>query len=647
MDILVEPNDYMAGYSAIPIRIYDSGSTITEQYKYVINLLWDKKTINSITTGTFNGSSISVINFTTNHNFKVGDSIFIQDTNNNIDGYYIIRTIISPSSIGVSESITLGINPAYVSKVIKYTLRPDLEDEAKINLGNTIKDFLTENLEDVNEIYEAPNSVFDYNISIGSEERALFNFEDNIFVSGAKVGFLNTNISDPNSVPLSIGDSVYIQQNEVQWEYYDNFFNSGNVGFTSTTQSHSFRVGTSVFVTGQITNPQYNNFKTVTSVPDNNSIVVNEPFGSSSPVEGGIIRGVPRPEYNGNATILDIYYEPLLSGVVVVTDKTFTDSSVAIGGYIRSLFRENTPTYNIEQINGKKAYNARVSNLDYSVDYFPPYIIENVNISNPPYNNNICTILEGNYKFRIEQSTKSWLLVHKEPIKFGSVLGIPHFEFYDSSDTLLSKINLSGSTNLTDYHYPIGIDQLLNSNSVNVVSGSTLSAITDNIAYYKTFLEEPSIPQITTNPIFFELNTDCSKYDIYHLMWKDKLGSWISYPFIYIARNRTEVERRTYYQTEGNWDNNTFGYDSYGRGEKNYFSRSRDKLTLNSGWLEDEEVFLMKDLMESSSVYVQKPDNTLVACIIEENQIELKKEMNDQIFNYTFNVRLSNNDIRL
>jgi hypothetical protein len=130
-------------------------------------------------------------------------------------------------------------------------------------------------------------------------------------------------------------------------------------------------------------------------------------------------------------------------------------------------------------------------------------------------------------------------------------------------------------------------------------------------------------------------------------MWKDKLGSWLSYPFIYLSRDSTEVERKTYYQTEGNWEDNTFGYDSYGRGEKNYFSRSRDKITLNSGWLEDQEVFLMKDLMKSSSVYVQTPDNVLIACMIEENQIQLKKSINDQIFNYTFNIRLSGNDIRL
>jgi hypothetical protein len=641
MDILVQPDDYMAGYSAIPIRITDSASTITEQFKYVINILWDKLQIDSITFTTQ-----SILGFTSVHNFKKGDTVFIQDSNDpSYSGYYIISQVPSSTQISINEYLNLGISSAFISKVIKYRLRPDLEGEAKIDLGNTIKDFLTQNLEDVNEVYEAPNTVFGYDLSIGTEQKAIYYFEDNLFVSGAKVGFLNTEITDPNDVTLNIGDPVFIQQNEDVWNYYDNFFNTGNVGFTSTTETHNFRTGTTVNVRGQITNPSYNGFKLVTSVPDSSSIVTNQPWIVGTPVEGGVITGMARPEYNGNSTILDIYYEPLLSGVVVVTDKTFTDASGPIGGYIRSLNIEESSEFDVETINDKKAYNARFTNLEYSVDAFNEYVVKPITIPNPVEDNNISTILRGTYRHRIEQSTKSWLLVHKEEIG-PQYDGEPFFDFYNTSGTLLLKCKLTGSTSMYDYHYPVGIDQLINSTSLVTITGSSLTGITNDISYYRTYLGD-SLNLPITNTIFFELNDDCSKFDIYHLMWKDKLGSWLSYPFIYLSRDSTEVERKTYYQTEGNWEDNTFGYDSYGRGEKNYFSRSRDKITLNSGWLEDQEVFLMKDLMKSSSVYVQTPDNVLIACMIEENQIQLKKSINDQIFNYTFNIRLSGNDIRL
>lgn len=644
MDILVEPNEFMAGYSAIPIRVSDTGATSTERFKYVTNLLWDKKTIS-----TANGR---LLTFTTPHNFKVGDTVFLDDdfNANQKTGYYII-TSIGPLSVLLNINITavspLGVNPAFLTKVIKYKMSPDLEGEAKLDIGNVIKDFLTEDLEDVNEVFNAPNTVFDYDLSIGKSARAIFYFETNTNVGG-RVAFVNSTIVGVGDVPFRVGDYVYIEQERDEWDYYDNFFRTGNVGFTGITSPHNFVIGSSIFVQGQITNPTYNGFKTVTEVVDIYSIRTDEPWVVGTPVEGGTILGTSRPSYNGSAQILSISYVIGL-GMVVVIDKPFTTAvNTPIPGYMRSNSDIAIDYFNEIKTNNKRAYNARISNLDYSVDAFSEYVVAPITMLNPVSENNISTILRGTYKHRIEQSTKSWLLVHKnDSLLAPPYTGIPYFDFYDASGTLLSKNSLSGSTTVRDYYYPVGIDQLLNSTNLNLISGSTLSAITNDISYYETYLGDSTNNNIITNTIFFELNDDCSKFDIYHLMWKDKYGSWLSYPFIYLSRNRTEVERKTYYKTEGNWDDNTFGYESYGRGEKNYFSRSRDKLIVNSGWLEDQEVFLMKDLMQSASVYVQLPTGKLVACTLEENEIESKRGINDQIFSYSFNVRLSNNDIRL
>jgi hypothetical protein len=129
-------------------------------------------------------------------------------------------------------------------------------------------------------------------------------------------------------------------------------------------------------------------------------------------------------------------------------------------------------------------------------------------------------------------------------------------------------------------------------------------------------------------------------------MWKDSLGSWISMPFKYISRDNIEVERKNYYKSEGKWDNNSFGYDSYGRGEKNYYTRSRKSLILNSGWLEQFEVDLIEDLFESGDVYIQGPDNTLIAGKINSNKIELYKGDNNDMIQYQFEFIYSANNYR-
>jgi hypothetical protein len=164
------------------------------------------------------------------------------------------------------------------------------------------------------------------------------------------------------------------------------------------------------------------------------------------------------------------------------------------------------------------------------------------------------------------------------------------------------------------------------------------------VASYQVEISSDSLQR--TNAVFFYINDDCSRYELYQLVWKDSNGSWLSFPFQYLSTDSTEVERKNYYKKEGTWSNSGFGYNSYDRGEKTFFLRSRDKILLNSGWLKEEENILIKDLMTSPFVMVQTPDDQLISCTIEENEITFKENMNEQLINYIFNVRISYNETR-
>ena len=129
-------------------------------------------------------------------------------------------------------------------------------------------------------------------------------------------------------------------------------------------------------------------------------------------------------------------------------------------------------------------------------------------------------------------------------------------------------------------------------------------------------------------------------------MWKDKLGSWIAYPFIYVSRDNIESETKTYYHQDGNWEDNTFKYDDYGRGEKSFFLRSRKSILVNSGWLYEFERDLMEDLIQSPFVYLQTPDNDLYGGKLEEKKIEVYKQINEDLFSYSFNFIFASNEYR-
>jgi hypothetical protein len=184
---------------------------------------------------------------------------------------------------------------SYFYKIIPYSMLPDEQYEAKLDLSNTIKDFVTQDLQDTPEIYEAPNTLFEYGITIGTEYQYTFEFEDNFFITGGTVGFNNTTGTalDVSNSPFKIGDRINIQQDLYEWIYDDNTFVLGNLAFTSATIDHAYEIGDLVNVSGQITEQSYNGATTVISIPNSKTIEVNKPFVASTPAEGVLFLGLP------------------------------------------------------------------------------------------------------------------------------------------------------------------------------------------------------------------------------------------------------------------------------------------------------------------------------------------------------------------
>ena len=42
---ITQPHEYMAAYSAVPVKLFDTDYNVSENYKYITNITWDKVTI--------------------------------------------------------------------------------------------------------------------------------------------------------------------------------------------------------------------------------------------------------------------------------------------------------------------------------------------------------------------------------------------------------------------------------------------------------------------------------------------------------------------------------------------------------------------------------------------------------------------------
>ncbi len=646
-----EPAQYMAGYSAIPLRVNSPNVATSENFKYVINVIYSAQTISADTAVGFGPNTFTQLEFSSPHGYQNGQALFLDDGNDSQTGYYNIVSLPTINDAIINLNYTIGLlGNADTYRFLPFEISADLEGEAKLDLSNTLRDFVTENLEDVNEAFAGPDTAFCYDIKAGEKSNFVFTFEDNGAFTGqsGNIGFFNSTLSAAyitDTLPFKVGDQVIVEQDLAEWEYDDSVDAGGdNISFTATTNIQNFRTGQTVTVTGQLTNPSYNGDVIVDAIIDLNSLTINKAQLDPAPTEGGSIFGVPRPEYNGTFTIQDIFFLAGF-GVVIVVDNPVTDATQPISGTIKLIDDQTSTSFEEITLLNKCIFNAHTDRVDYGFDLetFDPFVIK---ASRLAAENNTSTILSGTTRFRIEQSTKSWLLHHIETADWGSDVKFTWFDINENELGQSLLFNVTG--NRFDYYFPVGLDQVNASiNRIDVTAD--LSAITSSINHYKVQgIETVVASAVTTNPIWFELNDDCSRFELFHLMWKDKRGSWLSYPFKYISEDTTEIERKDYYRTEGRFDlvDNTFGYDSFEKGQKTFFIRTRDKHKLNTGWVEEFENDLMKDLMSSPAVYVQLPDDTLLPANIVNKDIKLSKIESDYLWNFTFDIVISYNENR-
>jgi len=639
---ITSPDTYMAAYSAVPLKVYSDDWDTQESFKYIVNLCWDSVTISADSTISLDGGIYTKLTSSTPHTFEVGDTVLIDDSinNNQFTNYYIVQAVLSSTQFAIDliPSAPFASTGFTCQKVIKWNLTPDPDGYGKLDLSNVLKDkvygVLSGQSQDYSFTYNGAPTRFCYDLYCGSEKRYTFNFDDNIF-SGGSVGFYASGITSLSGVPFQVGDVIRIQQNQVAWNYTDNYFDGDYVGFTGTTQ-HSFLPGQTITVTGQQTFPYYNG-ETSIYAKTNTSLVVFKLWQGSTPVEPGIIYGTPRPEYNTTATIQEIFIDPVY-GAVIITDLAFTTSSVPISGFIQYADGALTTTPIEVSIADKCVFDAHVDRPDYTMTYYDRYVIQNRSLTG----NNLSTIFNTVDYYRVETTTRGFILGHSSSSTYGDGM---LYQFYNSNDVLLGSVRIAKqSSGQQDFYFPFGLEQIGGSSYVNV--SGTFSGYSGSVDNYRMFMYEGGGLSGITNDINFQINEDCSMYEIYHLMWKDKYGSYVSYPFIYMSRKNVEADRKTYYKQEGNWGNNTFGYNDYDRGDTNFYTQSKNSYILNSGWLKDFEALLMEDMMQSTDVYIQTPDNRLFPCMLNETDLEIFKNINEQLFSYTFNVRIGYNEFR-
>jgi hypothetical protein len=248
---------------------------------------------------------------------------------------------------------------------------------------------------------------------------------------------------------------------------------------------------------------------------------------------------------------------------------------------------------------------------------------------------NFASIYTPGVNYRVEPIARFWLLSHNASNVTGSTRVT--YKFYNKAGTLISTSYFALSGTQADIYWPGGIEQILGSATTN-----TLPNI-DDIFRYEVGITNNSGTYLRP-PINFRVTFDCTTFDVWHLIWRDNWGSLATYPFKRQNIPSIEKEAKTYYNTNF-WNNFDTTYDQYveqSGGDRTYFSRHREKIELNTGWIDQAELPLIKDLFKSNQVWLVSPNSGIISAKIEETSIPLNTELQDLI-EYKFNVTYSRN----
>lgn len=141
---------------------------------------------------------------------------------------------------------------------------------------------------------------------------------------------------------------------------------------------------------------------------------------------------------------------------------------------------------------------------------------------------------------------------------------------------------------------------------------------------------------------------DCDEdneiFKTYRLGWLNSLGGYDYYNFTMKNEKSFDIERQTYMQTVGTWQSDTYFFQEGDFGRSDFNVDARQKLKLQTDWLVDGEVQMLKECFMSPRVWMieqgSEGDRVFPVNVQSTNFIEYRQK-DDKVFQYELEVSFS------
>ena len=175
--------------------------------------------------------------------------------------------------------------------------------------------------------------------------------------------------------------------------------------------------------------------------------------------------------------------------------------------------------------------------------------------------------------------------------------------------------------------------------SPTAINAAVPGFINSYIEYYTVQFSTTNI----TDDSIYRFNLTCeAKYDVCTLHFLNRFGGFESKDFNKVSRRQIQIEKSDYGSSA--YTISALGQPEYYNAHKvyretrkNYAGTWKEKMTLNSDLLRDDEYTWLEDLVNAPVVYIEMEDYFFPATITDTNY-EAKKSVNDDLTNLTLNI---------
>lgn len=227
----------------------------------------------------------------------------------------------------------------------------------------------------------------------------------------------------------------------------------------------------------------------------------------------------------------------------------------------------------------------------------------------------------------------SYIYLNAFQDKIGNGAGVDKIEITTNNGTFEISNPFSADTNANlGLQINISPRDLQSLTGVTVVSGS-LPIIDSTTTTYSVDVQYFSADSTT---YLFEIEDNCSKYDIYNFVFLDKLGSFIPVSFNLVSKINKRINKKSYKANYGSFNSSSsqWGYNTWDRGKTRLNTSVLETVTITSDYITEDAARFVEMMIESPEVYVTDTDGNIQAIDIIDRSYTEKTRINDKLINY-------------